>query len=82
MSAGSEPFALPDEDRAALKAALESMRAGGDANPRIPLNVDLDGDGVADAWALDESGEVTLVADVPLAETSYEASGETGGVSE
>lgn len=74
-------FAIRDEDREILKAALTKMRDN-DERPYIPLNVDLDGDGTADAWTLDDSGEVILVPDIPLEHTSYESVGGTTEVGE
>lgn len=67
--------ALPDEDREALKLALQQLKDAGE-KPYIPLNVDIDGDGKPDAWTLDEDGEVILVAAVPLEDTAYVSTGD------
>jgi hypothetical protein len=69
---------LPQEDRDALKAALEAHKADRVANPQIPLDADIDGDGIADAWALDENGDVVLVPQVAIADTVFAATGEDG----
>lgn len=73
---------LTDEDRDAIKAALLAHREDGVQDPRISLDIDVDGDGVSDAWALDEGGNVVLIPDVPVADTVFVATGdgvEAGG---
>jgi hypothetical protein len=67
--------ALPDEDREALRVALENLKAAGEP-PLIPLNVDLDGDGIVDAWTLNDKGEVELVPGQNLEDTAYVSDGE------
>jgi len=70
---------LADEDRALIKKILTDYRDEGMENPRLPLNVDIDGDGIADAWALDENDEVVLVPDQKLEDTVYVSEGEDVG---
>jgi len=67
---------LPEEDRAQLKEALTTWQAAGEENPMIPLDVDLDGDGVADAVGLDENGELVVLSGVDLEETVYVSEGD------
>jgi hypothetical protein len=66
---------LPVQDREVLTAALKSLKDSG-VPPLIPLDVDLDGDGIVDAWGLDDEGNLIVVKGQPIAETSYEADGE------
>jgi hypothetical protein len=73
---------LPQEDRDTLRAALLAYKADGVENPQIPLNADIDGDGVVDAWALDENGDVVLVPQVQLGETVYASEGADVGAGE
>ena len=44
---------IPTEDKLELAEALMRMQLEGVKEPMIPLNVDLDNDGIADAFALD-----------------------------
>jgi len=67
---------IPEEDRVALKAALQTHIDAGEENPMIPLDVDLDGDGKADAIGLDENGELTVFSGVDLEETVYVSEGD------
>jgi hypothetical protein len=60
---------LFDDDRQALTEALRRWRLAGEANPLIPIDADLDGDGVADAWGLDSFSNLVLVPGVALADT-------------
>lgn len=69
---------LTDEDRAVIRAALLAERERGVAVPLLPADVDLDGDGTADAFGLDENDEVVVVSGVALEHTMFEADGEDG----
>lgn len=71
------PEEFTDQDREVLTDQLQRMIEVGEA-PFIPLNVDVDGDGRADAWTLDSFGALQLVPEIPLAHTSYTATGEDG----
>lgn len=64
------------EDLVAIKGVLESWKADGVANPLLPLNVDLDGDGLTDAYGLDENGEVILVPGTKIEDTVYVSDGD------
>lgn len=68
-------FELPKEDRALIKQILVGYREEGNEHPLLPLNVDLDGDGITDAWGLDDNDDVVLVSGRPLAETVYVSDG-------
>jgi hypothetical protein len=60
---------LTQNDRDNLVAALKGWAEDGVKDPQIPLDHDVDGDGIVDAWALDENGELTLVNAVSVADT-------------
>ena len=64
------------EDLVAIKGILEAYKAEGNPNPLLPLNVDIDGDGIVDAYGLDESGEVILVPGNKLEDTVYVSDGD------
>ena len=51
-----------DEARNAIQAALLHWRAEGQAKPVMPVYADLDGDGIADYWGLDDDGELIVVS--------------------
>jgi hypothetical protein len=63
------------DELAAVAEALRVWRAAGVETPRIPVYRDIDGDGVPDAFALDEAGEVILVPGVDPRETVAISSG-------
>ena len=67
---------LPDEDKAAIKAGLLAWRTEGNDNPMLPVNLDLNGDGVSDAYGLDENDELVVIPGVPVEETVYESEGD------
>ncbi len=64
------------EDLVAIKNILLQYKAEGVENPLLPLNADVDGDGIADAYALDAFGKVILVSGVPLADTVFVSDGD------
>lgn len=74
-----DSITLTDEDRAALKAALLAQKTEDNPTPLIALNVDLDGDGIVDAWGLDENDEVIFVSGVDIQNTGYSAGEDAGG---
>lgn len=57
---------LPDEDKAALLTALLQWKADGVANPLIPLDHDVDGDGIVDSFGLDDNDQLVLVPGVHI----------------
>lgn len=67
---------LSDEDRAGIKEILLQWRTDGVANPLLPLDVDLNNDGLADAFGLDENDEVVPVYGTPLSDTVYKSDGD------
>lgn len=67
---------LSKEDRDAIRGILISYRNEGVEIPLLPLDVDLDGDGVTDAWGLDKDDEVILVPGNPLDDTVYVSDGD------
>lgn len=66
---------LTDEDRATLTQSLLDRQAEGVERPLIPLNVDIDGDGIVDAFGLDAFGSLVLVSGVDIADTVAESDG-------
>ena len=69
-------FTLADEDREIMRGALLELRAAGEP-ALIPADVDIDGDGLVDAFGLDENDEVVPILGVDLARTSYVSDGES-----
>lgn len=67
---------LTAEDRDAIKAVLIMYRDGGNPNPLLPADVDLDGDGIVDSFGLDENDEVIVVRGQKLEETVYVSEGD------
>ena len=67
---------LKAEDLEAIKQILISYKLDGVDNPLLPTDVDMDGDGIADAFGLDEEENVILVSGVSLDDTVYVATGE------
>ncbi len=67
---------LSAEDRDAIKAILTQWQSEGVETPLLPADVDLDGDGIVDAYGL-ENGEVVVVSGVSLGSTVYVADGES-----
>lgn len=67
---------MTDEDREVIRDILRARRNAGEANPLLPADVDVDGDGIADGFGLDEDGEVITVLGVPLEETMYASDGD------
>ena len=64
------------EDLVMIRTILLQYKSEGVEKPLLPLNVDLDGDGIADAYGLDENDEVILVSGVPLEDTVYVSDGD------
>lgn len=67
---------LSDEDRNTIRDVLLQYRKDGVEKPLLPLNVDIDGDGVCDSFGLDENDEVTLVSGINLTDTVYRSDGD------
>lgn len=69
---------IPAEDQAQIRRSLLEWRASGETNPMIPLDGDVDGDGVADAFALDTFGNLVIVPAVAIVDTVSLSTG--GGI--
>lgn len=67
---------LAAEDKAEIKTILRSYQYAGVENPLLPTDVDLDGDGTADSFGLDDEGNVILVPGVRLESTVYLSDGD------
>lgn len=69
-------LSLTDDDREAIRGILLAERERGVDRPLLPADVDLDGDGVVDAFGLDQDDQVIVVSGVDLTETVYESDGD------
>lgn len=67
---------LTPEDEAAIKSILLQHKAEGNANPLLPADVDIDGDGIADAFGLDANENVVVVSGAKLEDTVYVSDGD------
>ncbi|WQY99833.1 hypothetical protein [Microbacterium phage MO526] len=70
---------LSTADREAIKSILTAWRDEGVENPLLPMDVDVDGDGIADSWGLDAFGNVVVVSGARLSETVYRSEGDDIG---
>lgn len=66
---------LTPDDELVIRNALLAERERGVANPLLPADVDLDGDGRVDAFGLDDAGNVVIVPGVDLTATMFESTG-------
>lgn len=64
------------EDLIVIKEILIAWRAEGNTNPLLPLNVDIDGDGIVDAYGLDANDDVVLVSGTKLEDTVFVSDGD------
>lgn len=72
----SEPTnTLTPADEEVIREVLVRLRDSG-AEPLLPLDVDLDGDGIVDAWGLNAEDRVVLVSGCSLAATCYVSDGD------
>jgi hypothetical protein len=67
---------LSREDYQAIRSILLGYRADGVNDPLLPMNVDIDGDGTCDAYALDENDDVVYRSSAPLKDTVYISDGD------
>ena len=67
------------EDLVAIKMILVGYKSEGVEKPLLPINVDIDGDGICDAYGLDENDEVILVSGASLTDTVYVSDGDDIG---
>lgn len=70
---------LTRKDRREIRRALLAERAAGTPVPLLPADVDIDGDGICDAFGLDENDEVVIVSGVALEHTVYVSAGDDIG---
>ncbi|UDG78655.1 lysin A [Microbacterium phage Neptune] len=66
---------LEPEDREIITSALRDWAKDGVERPLIPMDVDVDGDGIVDAWGLDAFGNLIVVSGIDLKDTVYVADG-------
>lgn len=71
-----EMHEIPVEDRETIRESLLARKAEGVERPLIPLNVDIDGDGICDAFGLNALGALVLVSGASLADTVWESDGD------
>jgi len=67
---------LPEADRLQIHESLTAWRESGVEDPLLPLDVDLDGDGIADAFGLDAKGNLELRPGQPIKDTVYVSEGD------
>lgn len=67
---------LTPEDERQILDILIAWRADGVENPLLPMDVDVDGDGIVDSWGLDENGALKVVHGVALEETVFRSDGD------
>lgn len=64
------------EDRLAIRDILLQYKAEGVEKPLLPMDVDLDGDGIVDAYGLDDNDNVIFVTGASLSDTVYVSDGD------
>jgi hypothetical protein len=67
---------LSREDYIAIREVLIAWREDGVANPLLPSNVDINGDGKTDSYGLDAFDNVIFVTSVKLEDTVYVSDGD------
>lgn len=67
------------EDLEVIKSILIQYKQEGNTNPLLPMDVDVNGDGIVDSFGLDADDNVIVVPGVKLEDTVYES---TGGITE
>lgn len=75
-TANSAASQLNREDYAAIKQILLQWKSEGVANPLLPSDVDVDGDGIVESYGLDENDNVILVRGAALTDTVYLSDGD------
>lgn len=66
---------LSAEDEAEIKSILTTWKNEGVENPLLPMDVDIDGDGLVDSFGLDGDGNVVVVLG-KLEDTVYVSEGD------
>lgn len=71
---------MSDEDLGVIESILRAYQADGVENPKLPAYAEPDendeASAIVDAFALDESGKLTIVHGVKLGDTVYVSRGE------
>lgn len=67
---------LTEEDAREVQAILLAWRADGVENPLLPADVDVDGDGVVDAYGLDDNDNIIIVSGASLDATVFHSDGD------
>ena len=75
---GTPAADLSREDYQAIRSILIGYRESGIARPLLPSDVDIDGDGTADCFGLDENDELAYATSA-LSETVYVSEGDDVG---
>ena len=65
-----------DEDHVAIQQILLQWKAEGNENPLLPMDVDIDGDGIVDSFGLDADDNVIVVNSTKLEDTVYVSEGD------
>jgi hypothetical protein len=65
------------EDLEVIKSILIQYKQEGNTNPLLPMEVDVNGDGIVDSFGLDADENVVVVPGVKLEDTVYESTGGT-----
>lgn len=69
-------LALTPEDEKQIRDILVAWREEGVAEPLLPMDVDVDGDGIVDSWGLGPDGSVVVVTSRSLEETVFRSDGD------
>ena len=70
-------LALTPEDEKQIRDILVAWRdEDGVAEPLLPMDVDVDGDGIVDSWGLGPGDTVVVVTSRPLEETVFRSDGD------
>lgn len=67
---------MTKDDVDAIKGILLQWRSEGVEKPLLPMDVDVNGDGIVDSFGLDENDEVVVVTGTPLEGTVYLSEGD------
>lgn len=68
---------LSAEDAELILGVLLAARKGGEVNPMLPTDFDIDGDGVADCFTLGQDGKLAM-CHAHVDATLFESTGEEG----
>ena len=67
---------VTSDDADTIKAILLQWRANGEENLLLPMDVDVNGDGIVDSFGLDENDDVVVVLGRKIEETVYLSEGD------